>query len=119
MPRAKPSRSGYCASRHLLRNLDDARELRRNPLVADCFASSSRSRRQTPDEDRRALERICGLVRQALGVLYAHAEDDRDGARLGRMHAALLRCEVDRQSPGDVAGELGLSERQLRRIVYG
>ena len=115
MPRAKPSRSGYCASRHLLRNLDDARELRRNPLAAGYFCSSSRSRRRTPEEDRRALERICGLVREALGALYADAEDDRDGARLGRMHAALLRCEIDRQPPERVAAELGLSERQLRR----
>jgi hypothetical protein len=115
MPRAKPSRSGYCASRHLLRNLDDARELRRNPLAAGYFCSSSRSRRRTPEEDRRALERICGLVREALGALYADAEDDRDGARLGRMHAALLRCEIDRQPPERAAAELGLSERQLRR----
>jgi hypothetical protein len=115
MPRAKPSLSGYCASRHLLRNLDDARELRRNQLAAGYFCSPSRSRRRTPDEDRRSLERICGLVREALGALYAEREDDRDGARLGRMHAALLRCEIDRQPPELVAAELGLSERQLRR----
>jgi hypothetical protein len=115
MPRAKPTRSGYCASRHLLRNLDDARELRRNPLAAGYFCSSSRSRRRTPEEDRRALERICGLVREALGALYVDAENDRDGARLGRMHAALLRCELDRGAPEVVAAELGLSERQLRR----
>jgi len=115
MPRAKPSRSGYCASRHLLRNLDDPRELRRNPLAAEYFCSSSRSRRRTPEEDRRALERICGLVREALGALYVAAEGDRDGAHLGRMHAALLRCEIDRGAPDVVAAELGLSERQLRR----
>lgn len=115
MPRAKPSRSGYCSSRHLLRNLDDPRELRRNPLAAGYFCSSSRSRRRTPEEDARALERICGLVREALGALYVDAESDRDGARLGRMHAALLRCELDRGAPEVVAAELGLSERQLRR----
>jgi hypothetical protein len=115
MPRAKPSLSGYCASRHLLRNLDDARELRRNPLAAGYFCSTSRSRRRTPDEDRRSLERICGLVRDALGALYADGERDRDATSLGRMHAALLRCEIDRQPPELVAAELGLSERQLRR----
>jgi hypothetical protein len=115
MPRAEPSRSRYCASRHLLRNLDDPRELRRNPLVAGYFPSTSRSRRRMPAEDRLALDRIRGLVREALGALHASAEGDCDGARLGRMHAALLRCEIDRQAPEIVAAELGLSERQLRR----
>jgi hypothetical protein len=49
--------------------------------------------------------------------LYAKADPaaDRDGTRLGRMHAALLRCEIDRQAPELVAAELGLSDRQLRR----
>jgi hypothetical protein len=117
MPRAKPSRSGQSASRHLLRNLDDARELRRNPLVAGYFATSPRSRRRTPDEDCAALEWIRGLVHEALAALYAKADPaaDRDGTRLGRMHAALLRCEIDRQAPELVAAELGLSDRQLRR----
>lgn len=115
MPRAKPSLSGYCASRHLLRNLDEARELRRNPLAAGYFCSPSRSRRRTPEDDRRALDRIRGLVREALGALYADAGTECDAARLGRMHAALLRCEIDRQPPEQVAAELGLSDRQLRR----
>jgi hypothetical protein len=115
MPRAKPSLSGYCASRHLLRNLDDARELRRNPLAAGYFCTPARSRRRTPEDDRRTLDLLRGLVRDALGALYADAPAECDGARLGRMHAALLRCEIDRQPPERVAGELGLSDRQLRR----
>jgi hypothetical protein len=116
VPRAKPSRSGQSATRHLLRNLDDARELRRNPLVAGYFATTARSRRRTPDEDVRSLERIRGLARTALLALYEERDsEDRDGTHLGRMHAALLRCEIDRHAPELVSAELGLSERQLRR----
>jgi hypothetical protein len=115
MPRAKPSRSDYCASRHLLRNVENARELRRNSLTAGYFATTARSRRRTPGEDRVALARILALVREALGALFDETEPDTDRARLGRLHAVLLRCELDRHPPESVAAELGLSERQLRR----
>ena len=39
----------------------------------------------------------------------------RTRARLGRMHAALLRCDIDKQPLAVVAAELGLSDRQVRR----
>ena len=115
MPRADPTRSDYCASRHLLRNLDDAAELRRNPLVRDYFPPAEPAqRRHDAPGDRAALERIRDDVRTALARCSEHARD-RTHVALGRMHAVLLRCEIDDRPPSDVAAEIGLSERQLRR----
>jgi hypothetical protein len=112
MPRADPTRSDYCATRHLLRNLDNAVELRRNPLVRTYFQSTPR--RRNAAEDHTALEQIRDDVRVALSRF---SEFVPDGAyiALGRMHAALLRCDIDDQPLPAVAAELGLSERQLRR----
>ncbi|MDB5073777.1 MAG: hypothetical protein JWM87_4888, partial [Candidatus Eremiobacteraeota bacterium] len=56
MPRADPTRSAYCASRHLLRNLDDAAELRRNPLVRACFGPAAA--RRDAGENGRALAAV-------------------------------------------------------------
>ncbi|HEY6236836.1 MAG TPA: hypothetical protein VIW69_17175, partial [Candidatus Elarobacter sp.] len=115
MPRADPTRSDYCASRHLLRNLGDPAELRRNPLVRDYFAdTASTLRRRDTAADRAALERLRNDVRTALARCsdYAH---DRGHVALGRMHAVLLRCEIDDQPLPVVAAEIGLSERQARR----
>jgi hypothetical protein len=112
MPRADPTRSPYCATRHLLRNLDDATELRRNPLVRSCFAPASGARDGA--EHRTALAHVRGLVHATLARCR-----DRPGprarTRLGRMHAALLRCDIDKQPLTVVAAELGLSDRQVRR----
>jgi hypothetical protein len=112
VPRADPARSPYCASRHLLRNLDDVRELRRNPLVKNLFLSGARSR--GGEHDRHAADRIRHRVSATLARLRDHAGERRN-VRLGRLHAALLRCEIDSQPLAVVAAELGLSERQLRR----
>jgi hypothetical protein len=114
MPRAEPSRSAYCASRHLLRNLDDAGELRRNPLAQSYFASGRSPRRDRAAETA-ALERLCAHVHHALARFGADSGARRPRTDLGRMHAALLRCEIDRQPLAVVAAELNLSERQLRR----
>ncbi|HEY0382847.1 MAG TPA: hypothetical protein VGC72_11685 [Candidatus Elarobacter sp.] len=117
MPRADPTRSDYCASRHLLRNLDAAAELRRNPLVRDYFPfmqPAQRAPRRNLPGDHAALGRICDDVRAALAGLSEHAGDAMH-VNLGRMHAVLLRCEIDDSPPFEVAAEIGLSERQLRR----
>ncbi len=111
MPRADPTRSAYCASRHLLRNLDDAAELRRNPLVRSCFASQAGAQE---NERAEALDRVRGLVQASLAGCRRRAGARAHGT-LGRMHAALLRCEIDKQPLSVVAAELGLSDRQIRR----
>ncbi|HTD35999.1 MAG TPA: hypothetical protein VK669_00690 [Candidatus Limnocylindrales bacterium] len=112
MPRADPTRSPYCASRHLLRNLDDAAELRRNPLVRACFTAAP-GRRDV--DTTRALDRVRGIVHASLNRCRERAANGREHAGLGRMHAALLRCEIDKQPLAVVAAEMGLSDRQVRR----
>ena len=113
MPRADPTRSAYCASRHLLRNLDDAAELRRNPLVRACFAPAAA--RRDAGENGRALETVRGLVQASLVRCRERSGAGRARGDVGRMHAALLRCEIDKQPLAVVAAELGLSDRQVRR----
>jgi tetratricopeptide (TPR) repeat protein len=112
MPRADPTRSPYCASRHLLRNLDDAAELRRNPLVRACFTAPPG--RQDVDTTH-ALDRVRGMVHASLTRCRERPDNGRAHAGLGRMHAALLRCEIDKQPLAVVAAEMGLSDRQVRR----
>ena len=115
VPRADPARSDYCASRHLLRNLDDASELRRNPLVRDYFTDGADApHRRDAATERSILERIRDDVRASLARCSDHT-DHCTYVTLGRMRAALLRCDIDDQPPPAVAAELGLSERQLRR----
>ncbi|MBV8299709.1 MAG: hypothetical protein JO083_09235 [Candidatus Eremiobacteraeota bacterium] len=114
MPRADPARSPYCASRHLLRNLDDACALRRNPLAQPYFAAAGALRRGDFAADRQALESLRGAVQLALARCREQAAE-RGHVGVGRICAALLRCELDNAAPAVVAAELGLSERQLRR----
>jgi hypothetical protein len=99
----------------LLRNLDSATELRRNPLVGKYFSSAAdQPHRRASGADRIALALICEDVRMALARVgdFAH---ECTHVGLARMHAALLRCDVDDKPMPAVAAELGLSERQLRR----
>ena len=112
MPRADPTRSEYCASRHLLRNLDAAAELRRNPLVRNCFSPGTGRRGA---DSASALQRVRGLVHQSLTRCRERPQAACTRTGLGRMHAALLRCEIDRQPLAIVAAEMGLSDRQVRR----
>ena len=115
MPRADPTRSDYCASRHLLRNLGNAAELRRNPLVHNYFSHAGDGpQRRDAIADRLAVGQICDDARTALARCSDFARD-RTHIALGRVHAALLRCDIDDQPIPAVAAELGLSERQLRR----
>jgi hypothetical protein len=114
MPRANPRLSDYCAARHLLANLASPAQLRRNPLSAGFFKYGSRSRRRDPAADQRTLDRLYGIVHSSLSRCgeYAAGPPHVD---LGRIHAVLLRCEVEQQPLSTVAGQLGLSDRQLRR----
>jgi hypothetical protein len=112
MPRADPTRSRYCATRHLLRNLDDPAELRRNPLVAQYFEATG-ARRATAHAA--TLQHIRGLVYAALTACRDKSRAGRSRHDRGRTHVALLRCDLDKEAAPVVAAELGLSERQLRR----
>lgn len=114
MPRANPRLSDYCAARHLLRNLSSTAQLRRNPLSSGSFKYGPRSRRPDPAADQQALDRIHSIVRASLSRCGECAAGPTH-IGLGRMHAVLLRCEVERQPLSVIARQLGLSDRQLRR----
>lgn len=105
MPRSDPTLSPYCATRHLLRHLRQARELRRNPLARDAFAGR---------DDAEALRAITERVHRALRAMDArqHLARSWQGARQA---AILLRVDVERHDPRVVAANLGLSTRQFHR----
>jgi tetratricopeptide (TPR) repeat protein len=98
-------RSDYCAGRHLLRHLGDARALRRNPLASRWIAP----RAGDPD----ALASVGGAVRRALAAMDGEVTVRR--LRTARHTVILLRMDVGAEAAGAVATDLGLSERQLRR----
>ncbi|HEY2555067.1 MAG TPA: hypothetical protein VGI15_07440, partial [Candidatus Cybelea sp.] len=93
MPRCDPARSPYCATRHLLRNLGQARQLRRNPLAREIFARPS-------DE---ALHAVTARVYDSMRAMNP------------RHAALLLRVDVGRHDPRIVAADLALSRRQFHR----
>ncbi len=98
-------RSDYCAGRHLLRHLSDARALRRNPLARRWIG---------PDHtDANLLASVGGAVRRALAAMDGEAGERR--WRTARHTVILLRMDVGAEAADAVAGDLGLSERQLRR----
>lgn len=55
MPRADPTRSRYCATRHLLRNLRRPRALRRNPLTCEGVAERVDAALRTIDAKHAAI----------------------------------------------------------------
>lgn len=96
MPRSDPTRSRYCATRHLLRNLRQPRSLRRNPLAREAFAGGDLSG---------AMRTVASRVDAALHAM------DRDA----RQASILVRVDVQRHDPRAVAADLGLSIRQFHR----
>ena len=116
MPRADPARSPYCASRHLLRNLDDARATAAQPARARVLRSRAGGARATIPTQSAARSSACAVPSTRRSRAAASTRTPARGhVGLGRMHAALLRCDLDNAPPAVVAAELGLSERQLRR----
>lgn len=95
MARSDPARSSYCATRHLLRNLNDARQLRRNPLVREIFCGSDSANAVV--EIRRRIEAALASLPASRGV------------------AILVRADVQRHAPCVVSRDLGLSMRQYHR----
>lgn len=111
MPYADPTRSAYCAARHLLRRLADAPALRRNPLVAQRAAG-------LPCDDG-LLRDVRAVVDRAFAAMDAAPAST---ALRGRRHAAiLLRCDVLREPREAVARDMGISlphfERERRRAM--
>jgi hypothetical protein len=105
VPRSDPARSDYCATRHLLRHLNDARQLRRNPLTRDAFAAGS---------EAGALETVGARVARALAAMDARVPCERRW-QSARQLAILMRVDVRRHAAVRVAADLGLSARQFYR----
>ena len=98
-------RSDYCATRHLLRHFRHAREVRRNPLARDAFATAL---------DDAALGTLAWRVYDALRAM--DARPIQGGARQPARHTTiLLRVDVQHHDPIQVAADLGLSNRQYHR----
>ena len=95
MARSNPERSEYCATRHLLRRLGNVRELQRNPLVREAFATHD-------------AETACRLVESRAHAAIA-------SMRSARWRAILLLADVQKHPPARVARDLGLSARQYHR----
>ncbi len=93
MPRCDPARSPYCATRHLLRNLGQAYQLRRNPLTRELFAR--------PGDE--ALQTVTARVYDSMRAMNP------------RQAAILLRVDVGRHDPRIVAADLALLTRQFHR----
>lgn len=105
MARSDPTRSRYCATRHLLRNLDRPKSLRRNPLARDAFATESAS-----DAAR--------IIRARVDAAFRTMEAQESQIRrwdAARQSAILLRVDVARHDAAAVAADLGLSIRQFHR----
>ncbi len=105
MPRSDPTRSDYCAGRHLLRNVGSVRQLRRNPLARRWFEAVS--------DDATALAAVSQAVWRALAQMDAEAAERR--WRTVRHSVILLRMDIGSETAASVGADLGLSERQLRR----
>lgn len=105
MARSDPTRSDYCASRHLLRHLRQPRELSRNPLAHDAFATAGSGT---------ALGTIAARVCSALRTMDGPQPSAHTWQRV-RHTAILLRVDVQRHDPVSVATDLGLSSRQFHR----
>lgn len=104
MARSDPTRSDYCATRHLLRHIREPQQLRRNPLARAAFVGRSADA---------ALRAISGRVSRALAAMDAE-QPERAGLS-SRRTAILLRVDVGRHDPAVVAADLGLSVRQFHR----
>jgi tetratricopeptide (TPR) repeat protein len=99
------------AVRHLLRHIDDARALRRNPLVAAFFGKQDDRRL-----DRAALRHIRAIVQRVIDELSSEAANcPREAESLRRQAAIISRCDLAGEPHQRVTADLGLERRQFYR----
>jgi hypothetical protein len=103
--RANPAASWDSACRHLFRHINEANELRRNPLVGRFFEAN--------DSNDRALEAIRVAV---LGALEDYEMEAFTGGRSEQCHrrrTIVISHILGRRSADSVADELHVSRRQF------
>ena len=94
--------------RHLFRHLDDAGQLQENPLVSKFFASNG-------GDERAASAQIRSLVLLAARDYRDRATSPGQRVRRDRQFAIVRAHCVERKTPSQLAGELGMSVRQCYR----
>jgi tetratricopeptide (TPR) repeat protein len=111
LSRADPKAGFDVAVRHLFRHLDNARELRRNPLVSKLFEQSDVP--STRSRDLTAVAQVRRLVVEAVERCYAANSSTLDAERRRRQSVIFRRCVLERNPLDSVAAELGISKRLL------
>jgi hypothetical protein len=116
MPHANPDASFEAAARHLFRHLDDAKELKRNPLVKRLFEK----REDVSNLDQSSALGIIRARIQAVARDYCDAARPEERARAQRQFAVLSGC-LQGRSVKEVAHYLEISLRQCYRercLIY-
>lgn len=115
MPRANPNASFEVAARHLFRHLNDAKELKRNPLVKKYFDN----RAGTTNLDDRTILILWTRIHAAAKDYRVNAPRDKEAA-IQRRLAVLAGC-LQGRSVKQLAHSLGISLRQCyreRSLIY-
>ncbi len=110
--RANPSASWQKACRHFFRHIDDARELRRNPIAEPFFAVTAQ---HELDCDSRAIDAIRATILAATEKHY-QLSCAAGRAEEGRRHRTIMASHIlDHAPPQRIADELHLSRSQFYR----
>ena len=112
--RATVSDDRVKACMHMLRHIDDVRELRKNPLVAPLL---SRAASETPGStaSRQALATLRRILSRAVEHLKTQSGRRAKPTQIERQYAILMRCDLGGERASAVAADLGICMRQFYR----
>lgn len=102
--------------RHLLRNLDNPRALRRNPLVAHFFAEFA------GENESASVRRIGGTLSAAIDSLKPTSGITRSAIHSQRQHTIITRYDIGGESIDAIAADLGIARSKYfyeRRAALG
>jgi tetratricopeptide (TPR) repeat protein len=102
------------AVRHIVRHLDDATALQRNPLTSRFFDRAP-SGEMTPEQRAAAHERVRSLVLLAAERFRDSSTSPDERERRSRQFAIVRDHVVEKKAPRRLARELGISVRQYYR----
>lgn len=102
------------ACMHMLRHVDDVRELRKNPLAAPLF-SRAVGLRPGAIGSRQALATLRRILWVVLEHLRTQSGRRIKPAQIERQYAIVTRCDLVGERPEAVAADLGICMRQFYR----
>lgn len=111
---AGPDRDAVRHVQHLLRHVDDARALRRNPLVTQLFDDDADGTNALACRSAVAHVRT-KILTAAKMLLSERAEGRRSADAARRQYQIIMRCDLGSELHRVVGAELGLSHRQFYR----